>query len=66
MGIAVMDDSGDQWVERSGSDERLCLLGDGSETSQQAAVGEPIEWIGRLETTENFVENEMRCCLNVL
>ena len=66
MGIAVMDDSGDQWVERSGSEERLCLLGDGSETSQQAAVGEPIEWIGRLETTENFVENEMRFCLNVL
>ena len=49
-----------------GTSERLCLVGDGTETSQQATAGEPIQWIGRLETSENFVENEMRFCLNVL
>ena len=66
MGVVVMDDEGLQWIERSGTNERLCLIGDGTETSQQATAGEPIQWIGRLETTENFVENEMRFCLNVL
>ena len=27
-GEAAMDEDGNQWIERSGSDEHLCLLGD--------------------------------------
>ena len=38
MGVVVMDDEGLQWIERSGTSERLCLVGDGTETSQQATA----------------------------
>tara|TARA_B100000700_G_scaffold34345_1_gene33196 strand:+ start:179 stop:1738 length:1560 start_codon:yes stop_codon:yes gene_type:complete len=64
-GEAIMDEDGDQWIERSGSEESVCLLGDGSEASQQDSIGEPIDWIGRLSTREDSVGNTMQFCLDI-
>ncbi len=64
-GEATMDEGGDQWIQRSGSDERVCLLGDGSETSQQESIGEPLDWTGRLSTSEDSVGNTMQFCLDI-
>lgn len=64
-GEAVMDEDGNQWIQRSGSNERMCLLGDGTEASQQESLGEPIDWTGRLSTTEDAVENTMQFCIDI-
>ena len=64
-GEAVMDEDGNQWIQRSGSNERMCLLGDGTEASQQESIGEPIDWTGRLSTTEDAVENTMQFCIDI-
>ena len=64
-GEPVMDESGDQWISRSGSDERVCLLGDGSEASQQEQIGEPIDWVGRLTMTEDSVGNSAQFCIDI-
>ena len=64
-GEAVMDENGDQWISRSGSDERVCLLGDGSEASQQEQIGEPIDWAGRLTMTEDSVGNSAQFCIDI-
>ncbi|HJO42341.1 MAG TPA: hypothetical protein QF508_02930, partial [Candidatus Thalassarchaeaceae archaeon] len=64
-GEAAMDEDGNQWIERSGSDEHLCLLGDGTEASQQQSIGEPIDWTGRLSTAEESVGNTMQFCLDI-
>ncbi|MDP7659187.1 MAG: hypothetical protein QGF77_04480 [Candidatus Thalassarchaeaceae archaeon] len=64
-GEATMDEDGNQWIERSGSDEHLCLLGDGTEASQQQSIGEPIDWTGRLSTAEESVGNTMQFCLDI-
>ena len=64
-GEAVMDEDGNQWIQRSGSEERVCLLGDGSEASQQESIGEPIDWTGRLSTAEDFVGNTMQFCIDI-
>ena len=34
-----MDEDGNQWIQRSGSDESVCLLGDGTESSQTEGQG---------------------------
>tara|TARA_Y100000590_G_scaffold138810_1_gene158966 strand:- start:458 stop:2011 length:1554 start_codon:yes stop_codon:yes gene_type:complete len=64
-GEAVMDEDGNQWIERSGSEESVCLLGDGSESSQQMQIGEPIDWIGRLTMIENSIENSAQFCIDI-
>ena len=64
-GEAVMDEDGNQWIERSGSEESVCLLGDGSESSQQMQIGEPIDWIGRLTMIEDSIENSAQFCIDI-
>jgi len=64
-GEAVMDEDGNQWIERSGSEERVCLLGDGTESSQQMQIGEPVEWIGRLTMIEDSIENSAQFCIDI-
>ena len=64
-GEAVMDEDGNQWIERSGSEEQVCLLGDGTESSQQESIGEPIDWTGRLSTAEDSVGNTMQFCIDI-
>lgn len=64
-GEAVMDEDGNQWIQRSGSNERMCLLGDGTEASQQESIDGPIDWTGRLSTTEDAVENTMQFCIDI-
>ena len=64
-GEAVMDEDGSQWISRSGSDERVCLLGDGTEASQQEQIGEPIEWTGRLTMTEDSIGNSAQFCIDI-
>ncbi|MDP6149440.1 MAG: hypothetical protein QF365_05655 [Candidatus Thalassarchaeaceae archaeon] len=64
-GEAEMDSDGEQWVYNSGTEERICLLGDGTEASQQESIGEPIDWTGRLSTTEDSVGNTMQFCLDI-
>jgi hypothetical protein len=62
-GEAVMDEDGNQWIERSGSEEQVCLLGDGTEASQQG--DELIDWTGRLSTAEDSVGNTMQFCIDI-
>ena len=64
-GEAVMDEDGNQWIERSGSEERVCLLGYGTETSQQMQIGEPIDWVGRLTMTEDSIGNSAQFCIDI-
>ena len=64
-GEAVMDEDGNQWISRSGSDEQVCLLGDGTEASQQEQIGEPIEWTGRLTMTEDSIGNSAQFCIDI-
>ncbi|MBT4962072.1 MAG: hypothetical protein HOK23_00195 [Euryarchaeota archaeon] len=64
-GEAVTDEDGNQWVNRSGSIEQVCLLGDGSESSQQENAGEPLTWIGRLTMADLPLENTIYFCLDV-
>lgn len=61
----LMDEDGNQWIERSGSEERVCLLGEGTESSQQMQIGEPIEWVGRLTTIEDSIENSAQFCIDI-
>ncbi len=63
-GEAVMDEDGNQWIQRSGSDESVCLLGDGTESSQTEGQG-PLDWTGRLSTTEDSVGNTMQFCIDI-
>ena len=64
-GEAVMDEDGNQWISRSGSEERVCLLGDGTEASQQEQIGEPIGWTGRLTMTEDSIGNSAQFCIDI-
>ena len=64
-GEAIMDEDGNQWISRSGSDEQVCLLGDGTEASQQEQIGEPIEWTGRLTMTEDSIGNSAQFCIDI-
>ena len=63
-GEAIMDEEGNQWIHRSGSDESVCLLGDGTESSQTEGQG-PLDWTGRLSTTEDSVGNTMQFCIDI-
>ncbi len=63
-GVINESADGSLWIERSGSSERLCLLGDGTEASQLAGNNETLEWIGRLVTTDDLKDNEAMFCLD--
>ena len=63
-GIVNESADGSLWIERSGSDERVCLLGDGTEASQLAGTNQTMEWIGRLVTTDDLKDNEAMFCLD--
>jgi len=43
----------------------VCLLGDGTEASQQEQIGEPIEWTGRLTMTEDSIGNSAQFCIDI-
>ena len=62
---ALMDEDGNQWIERSGSEESVCLLGDGTESSQQMQIGEPIDWVGRLTMIEDSIGNSAQFCIDI-
>ena len=63
----VSEENGTLWINREGTQlgERLCLLGDGTEINTQNANGEsPLDWSGRLSTSENVIEREVQLCLD--
>ncbi len=64
-GEVVADEDGSQWISRSGSDERVCLLGDGTEYLDQLSIGEPVEWVGRLSMEEIGVDSSAMFCIDV-
>jgi len=64
-GIINESEDGSLWIERSGSSERLCLLGDGTEASQLMGTNETMEWIGRLVTTNDLKDNVAMFCLDL-
>ena len=64
-GEAITDDDGTSWISRSGSDERVCLLGDGTESIEQLSIGEPVDWVGRLSMEEFGMESTARFCIDV-
>lgn len=64
-GEAVTDEDGIDWISRSGSDEKVCLLGDGAESIEQLSIGEPVDWVGRLSMEEFGMESTARFCIDV-
>ncbi|MBT4059325.1 MAG: hypothetical protein HOE69_03355 [Euryarchaeota archaeon] len=63
----VTEENGTLWINREGSQlgERLCLMSDGTELAAQNASGaSPLEWQGRLSTSENVIEREVQLCLD--
>ena len=63
----VSEDNGTLWINREGTQmgEKLCLLGDGTEiATQNASIGTPLDWSGRLTTTEDVIERQVRLCLD--
>ena len=63
-GIINESEDGSLWIERSGSSERLCMLGDGTEASQLLGTNETMQWIGRLVTTNDLKDNVAMFCLD--
>ena len=63
-GEAVTDEDGIDWISRSGSDEKVCLLEDGTESIEQLSIREPIDWVG--SSMEEFgMESTARFCIDV-
>ena len=64
-GEVIADEDGGQWISRSGSDERVCLLGDGTEYLDQLSIGEPVEWVGRLSMEEIGSDSAAMFCIDI-
>jgi len=64
-GEVVADEDGTQWISRSGSDERVCLLGDGTEYLDQLSIGEPVDWVGRLSMEEIGFDSSAMFCIDI-
>ena len=63
----VTEENGTLWINREGSEfgERLCLMGDGTEiTTQNESGSTPLDWQGRLSTSENIIDREVQLCLD--